>query len=263
MGKRMNPQVNVPTRIPPTAIVLLLLAGWFPVVYVFNLPLFHTINGDYGPVLNMTSLWTTQFGDGFTAATLLVVLWLANRSRSLAGIFALILVPLVTQPLKDLFNEPRPAKVLDDLTILGETLRYRSFPSGHSATIAAVLRPLWDWKGPWGNAVLLVVMVGVAGSRVLVGAHFPADVIAGMFFGWICGEIGVFIVRQWRAKPLLADPAHAPGTDIAAVILLIGGSVYSVVWFDVGYDGGFYVVFGLLVLGLTGGLAWRKRRRRS
>jgi lipid A 4'-phosphatase len=53
-----------------------------------------------------------------------------------------------------------------------------SFPSGHTATIVALAAALW-WL--WPRHLLFYVSVAalVAASRVVVGAHYPSDVIAG------------------------------------------------------------------------------------
>ncbi len=57
-----------------------------------------------------------------------------------------------------------------------------SFPSGHATTAfaAAVVLALWF---PWGAAPFMGLAVLVACSRVMLGAHFPSDVLAGAILG--------------------------------------------------------------------------------
>jgi undecaprenyl-diphosphatase len=69
-----------------------------------------------------------------------------------------------------------------------------SFPSGHAArsTMLAVigvgLGPLW-----LGLALLIwAPLVGLA--RIILGVHYPSDVLAGMVFGLIIGVLVVLFV---------------------------------------------------------------------
>ncbi|HYM72743.1 MAG TPA: phosphatase PAP2 family protein [Stellaceae bacterium] len=53
-----------------------------------------------------------------------------------------------------------------------------SFPSGHAATAAALMAALWYlWPRPWPLYILGAVLV--ATSRVVTGAHYLSDVVAG------------------------------------------------------------------------------------
>lgn len=73
---------------------------------------------------------------------------------------------------------------------------YASFPSGHSAAVGAFfgafsmlvprLRPLF---------LLGALMIGV--SRVIVGAHYPSDVAAGLLLGlWTAIAMAFFFARK-------------------------------------------------------------------
>ena len=59
---------------------------------------------------------------------------------------------------------------------------YNSFPSGHATTAWAVACAL-TLICPRLRALWLVAAAAVAVSRVIVGAHYPGDVLAGAWFG--------------------------------------------------------------------------------
>jgi membrane-associated phospholipid phosphatase len=69
-----------------------------------------------------------------------------------------------------------------ELHPLSFTAKFAAFPSGHSTTAGAsamVLALLF----PALRRPILIVGAAVAFSRILLDAHFPADVIAGFGFG--------------------------------------------------------------------------------
>ena len=74
----------------------------------------------------------------------------------------------------------------------------RSFPSGHTATIACALSLLMVYFGKlryaWGLALLAVA---VGGSRVVVGVHWPLDVAVGGLVGWTVAIAGTWLAYRW------------------------------------------------------------------
>src|SRR5262249_41665468 len=89
---------------------------------------------------------------------------------------------IVVDVLKVFFGRSRP-KLLFQSDLYGFTgLSWRSdhwsFPSGHSATIVALMTALWFL---WPRHLLFYILVAaiVCMSRVVVGAHYLGDVLAG------------------------------------------------------------------------------------
>lgn len=91
-----------------------------------------------------------------------------------------------------------------------------SFPSGHATNSTAMTLGLslllWPLAAPpsrWllaAGAGLLVAVVGL--DRVLLGVHYPSDVVAGVVFG---GGLMLAGSRVWPATA----PTAAPGQSVA------------------------------------------------
>jgi membrane-associated phospholipid phosphatase len=122
------------------------------------------------------------------------------------------------QGLKHLLEVPRPAAVLaqDSFNIIGPVLGHNAFPSGHSVTALVLAGIGWLYlRSPWLKALVLMVGVTAALSRIMVGAHWPADVCAGMLGGWLSAYAGVALSRRWRWGTGMI------GQRVLAVILLL------------------------------------------
>jgi lipid A 4'-phosphatase len=113
----------------------------------------------------------------------------ADRMREAALVPAFLLASiaasgLTVDLLKVLFGRTRPKLLFADGTYdfgwLGLAADYWSFPSGHTAAVAALATALWCL---WPRHVLFYVALAsvVAASRVVTGAHYLSDVVVGGF----------------------------------------------------------------------------------
>lgn len=124
-------------------------------------------------------------------------------ARRVAGeavtLFAAVAIAGITANLmKRAIGRARPA-MAEDWGVLGFSpfsgARFESFPSGHSTTAGALVASLaLIW--PRFTIPLLLAGAAIALSRVIVGAHYPSDVVAGFGYGiwW------AVLVRHWMRE---------------------------------------------------------------
>lgn len=147
----------------------------------------------------------TLLGNGLAAVALLSP-WLRRAPGVLvAGLYAAPLAALFSRGGKWLLARPRPAAVIDPtlFDIQGPLLRgHNSFPSGHAITIFLVVAALLLGAGaPRARPLAVLGVLCLAGlvatSRIMVGAHWPSDALAGAALGLLAGCAGARAAELW------------------------------------------------------------------
>jgi len=104
------------------------------------------------------------------------------RTLALQVVPRLLLTLGVCYAIKRFSKRPRPSEVLKEFSSLLKNPDPYSFPSSHTACAWVVCVSLGLILG-WGWPVWILYASAISYSRIHVGAHYPLDVLMGMFFG--------------------------------------------------------------------------------
>lgn len=194
----------------------------------------------------------TQLGDASIILSFLSIfilyapkIWESLISASLASL-------IFSTVLKNIFQVPRPAVVLDNncFVIIGKTaVGYASLPSGHSITVFTTFTVLLfafmpeklSYKILWALFIIITGLI-IAFTRVGVGAHYPLDVIIGSIIGYISGLIGIFVSRKYKFWAWVNNRKYYP-----IFILLIPACCVSLISQIIGKN---LIIFYLALIGL-------------
>jgi len=143
----------------------------------------------------------THLGNGAVAVALLL-LFARNHPRAVwAGVIAAVIALLLSHGIKHWAYTQRPPAVFEDgaFYLIGRGWPNRGFPSGHTVT-AFVFAAIWiaHVRHSLARWALLVAAMVVGGSRVVVGVHWPVDVLAGAALGSLAAWCGIAIARRWQ-----------------------------------------------------------------
>jgi len=148
----------------------------------------------------IASSMTTQFGSEVILGLLGLLSYLLSskeNTRLLIGVlFAITLSDLVLSILKGAYFRPRPYQILSGVNLPIGQDEASSFPSGHATRAFAVVALIAIQKGK-KYALLLLLSTGVAVSRVIIGLHFPSDVLGGGFLGIALAMMSVIFLSKY------------------------------------------------------------------
>ena len=171
--------------------------------------------------------WLTQAGGSLpialaTLALAALLAWQGQPRRAVHALLGVLLAVALGLALKHGLGLPRPA------TLTGTAGWSGAYPSVHAAAIAALvtawltLLPL-SARGPYRGLMALagVGVAAVAGSRLVLGVHWPMDLVAGISLGVVLGALPALAATGKRRPPRF--PA-AVGVSAGVLVLAAAGA---------------------------------------
>ena len=157
-----------------------------------NINLFRTINdlGKQYTFLNSSMIFIAEYMVYFLAIVVITI-WFTRRKKNrmmvLCATITFVIAEIIGKIAGKLHSNYQPfAKAVDN-----------SFPSDHTILFFSFCVSFWLFrKGWWFLWVVLSFIVGI--SRIWVGVHYPADVIAGAFISIILATIIYYIFPKLK-----------------------------------------------------------------
>lgn len=232
---------------PQDFLAILLLAAGFGIVIldIPAIPWVRALPSEYGMVFSWVTdlgksnwiLWSTGiFCLGYlafvNAGALAVRVRMAGAmiwtyaafvfySVALSGIIVLVLKWSIGRARPKLYETVGPVEF--DLFAFHGT--YTSFPSGHATTVAsfslalALIFPAWRW-------LIAAVAFWAAFSRVMVGAHYPSDVAAGL----VLGSAVTLYCARWMARRRIGFVLLPGGRILPRAGRLSASTAFRALW---------------------------------
>jgi membrane-associated phospholipid phosphatase len=255
-----TPPVLVSPRSSSVWVVPVLVAIAFAVLLASgeNHQVFLLINS-IGPQTS-DELWAniTILGDTTVALALCLPLWRRRPDLLWALVIGAAFSTAWVHILKPLLEVPRPPAVLGDAVhVIGPAYRAGSFPSGHATTsfaLAGLIVMAFGWRAASVGALCIASVAAL--SRSVVGVHWPLDVLAGAFGGWLSAFVGLWLAQR--------TPEIGCNTWVRSIVavVLAGGCVALVVGAKTGYPQAIWFERGVgaASLVITAVLWWRDCR---
>ena len=155
-------------------------------------------------------------------AAAVVVLWFAARPGpggrrwklgALAATISAFLGLLVNRLIAAAWDRPRPYETHPNVYHLSNS-HDPSFPSDHASAAFGIAFGVFFFA-PGVGALFLVVAALIAIGRVLIGAHYPGDVLGGLGVGVAVAAVVAFGLRPLLVRLVwlferITDPLTAP-----------------------------------------------------
>lgn len=139
----------------------------------------------------------SRLGDGVFWYTIMLAILVVNESDGIVPVVHMLVVGLsgtvLYKWLKGKTLRPRPYEVHQDIWLTGRPLDRFSFPSGHTLhAVAFSAIAVFYYPSLFMLVVPFAVMVAL--SRVVLGLHYPSDVLMGALIGFLLSALSLMFI---------------------------------------------------------------------
>ena len=134
----------------------------------------------------------SRLGDGVFWYGLMLAIIITQQADGIRPVLHMLAAgltgTLIYKWLKHKTHRPRPFQVRQDVWVIGKPLDHFSFPSGHTLHAVAFSMVAMHYYPPLA-VILMPFMLMIAMSRVILGLHYPSDVLAGASIGYLIAQL--------------------------------------------------------------------------
>lgn len=160
----------------------------------WELKFLHFLQSIHNPVLDSIMLFFTNSGNIIMILILISIVYPKTRRIGIQMYLALFIsILIVNCGMKPFIARCRPCWLEPGVKMLIELPQSHSFPSGHSSIFFAMATAVFLSNKRFGIPTLAVASI-VAFSRLYLFAHWPTDVMGGIFTGVLSGVLSFLII---------------------------------------------------------------------
>lgn len=148
------------------------------------------------PSVHRTFVFVSKLGDGplWVSLFVLIAVTTPDAGNLPAVLFGATLFNLALYKLiKGQTLRNRPCTTWEAINPATPPLDHYSFPSGHTlhaVTITLIILPVLPLLG----LALVPLTIMIMASRVILGLHYPSDVMVGTLIGWLVSGVASLVV---------------------------------------------------------------------